>query len=282
MGSTDIAVAMATGSIWMRVPETIRVVYHGRLKPWIGGKDLILYTIGLIGVAGARYKALEFSGPALHTLPMAGRFTMANMAIEAGGKAGLFAVDGTTLRYVYGRSRRPYKIYQADVDASYAQTIDVDAGLIEPQVAFPHLPENARPVREAGDIQVDQVVIGSCTNGRFEDLRVAAGLLKGRQVHPRVRCIVIPGTQRVYLDALREGLVEIFIEAGAVVSTPTCGPCLGGYMGVLAGGERALSTTNRNFRGRMGHPESEVYLAGPAVAAATAVAGRIVHPGDIS
>ena len=212
---------------------------------------------------------------------MADRFTMANMAIEAGGEAGLFAVDETTRAYVEGRARRTYAVYQGDADASYAETIEIDAGQIEPQVALPHLPENARPARQAGGVTIDQVVIGSCTNGRLADLRIAARLLQGHQVHPGVRCIVIPGTQQVYLDALREGLLETFIEAGAVVSTPTCGPCLGGHMGVLAGGERAVSTTNRNFRGRMGHPESEVYLAGPAVAAASAIAGRIAHPGEI-
>jgi 3-isopropylmalate/(R)-2-methylmalate dehydratase large subunit len=281
MGSTDIAVAMATGSIWMRVPETIRIVYHGTLQPWVGGKDLILYTIGQIGVSGARYKAIEFAGPAIDTLPMSGRLTMSNMAIEAGGKAGLFAVDATTRAYVEGRVRRAYTVYEADADASYGQVLDLDAGQIEPQVAFPHLPENARPVSQVGDVAIDQTVIGSCTNGRLEDLRQAAQILRGRQVHPDVRCIVIPGSQQVYLDALREGLVEAFIEAGAVVSTPTCGPCLGGYMGVLAQGERAVSTTNRNFRGRMGHPDSEVYLAGPAVAAASAVAGRIAGPEEV-
>jgi len=281
MGSTDIAVAMATGQIWMRVPETIRFVYRGQLQPWVGGKDLILHTIGLIGVGGARYKAMEFIGPTVEALPMADRFTMANMAIEAGGKAGLFAVDETTRAYVEGRVQRPYTVYQGDADASYANTIEIDASQIEPQVAFPHLPENARPARQATGVTIDQAVIGSCTNGRLADLRVAARLLRGHQVHPDVRCIVIPGTQQVYLDALREGLVETFIEAGAVVSTPTCGPCLGGYMGVLAGGERAVSTTNRNFRGRMGHPESEVYLAGPAVAAASAIVGRIAHPDEI-
>jgi len=268
MGSTDIAVAMATGCVWMRVPETIRVVYHGQLQPWVGGKDLILYTIGQIGVSGALYKAIEFTGPVIMEKPgfsektrflsMADRFTMSNMAIEAGGKAGLFAVDETTRAYVDGRTSRPYHVYQADAGAVYAQVI------------------------EAGDVSIDQVVIGSCTNGRLEDLRVAAELLRGRQVHPDVRCILIPGSQQVYLDALREGLVEAFIEAGAVVSTPTCGPCLGGHMGVLAAGERAVSTTNRNFRGRMGHPESEVYLAGPAVAAASAIAGKIAHPRDIA
>jgi 3-isopropylmalate/(R)-2-methylmalate dehydratase large subunit len=278
MGSTDIAVAMATGRTWMRVPETIRINYHGPLQPWVGGKDLILYTIGLLGVGGATYKAIEFAGPAVNTLSMAGRFTMANMAIEAGGKAGLFAVDGTTRAYLYNRSNRPYHVYEADADAVYTRVIDVAAGQIEPQVALPHLPENARPVSQVDDVPIDQAVIGSCTNGRLEDLRQAAEVLTGRQVHPHVRCIVIPGSQQVYLDALREGLIEALIEAGAAVSTPTCGPCLGGHMGVLAAGERAVSTTNRNFRGRMGHPDSEVYLAGPAVAAASAVAGRIVHP----
>ena len=282
MGSTDIAVAMATGHIWMRVPETIRIVYHGELQPWVGGKDLILYTIGLIGVGGARYKAIEFAGPTVDALPMSGRFTMANMAIEAGGKAGLFAVDDATRAYLEGRSTRPYTVYGADSGAAYAQTIKIDASQIEPQVAFPHLPENARAVSRAGEVRIDQVVIGSCTNGRLADLRVAAQLLHGRQVHPDVRCIVIPGTQQVYLDAMQEGLLRTFVQAGAAVSTPTCGPCLGGHMGVLAGGERAVSTTNRNFRGRMGHPESEVYLAGPAVAAASAIAGRIAHPADIT
>jgi 3-isopropylmalate/(R)-2-methylmalate dehydratase large subunit len=282
MGSTDIAVAMATGQIWMRVPETIRIVYQGERRPWVAGKDLILYTIGRIGVGGARYQAIEFVGPAIAALSMDGRFTMANMAIEAGGKAGLFEFDDTTRAYVEGRARRPYRAYEADPDASYVQVVDIDVSRIEPQVAFPHLPENARPAAEAGEVPIDQVVIGSCTNGRLEDLRVAAQLLGGRQVHRDVRCIIIPGTQQVYLEALREGLVEAFVEAGAVVSTPTCGPCLGGYMGVLAAGERAVSTTNRNFRGRMGHPESEVYLAGPAVAAASAVAGRVVAPESVA
>jgi 3-isopropylmalate/(R)-2-methylmalate dehydratase large subunit len=281
MGSTDIAVAMATGQTWMRVPETIRVVYEGELRPWVSGKDLILYTIGQIGVSGARYRAIEFAGPAVDALSMDGRFSMANMAIEAGGKAGLFAVDRTTQAYVDGRAMRPYHAYGADSDAAYSQILEIDVGQIELQVAFPHLPENVRPVRQAGDVPIDQAVIGSCTNGRLEDMRVAAGVLRSRQVHPDVRCIVIPGSQQVYLDALREGLVEAFVGAGAVVSTPTCGPCLGGHMGVLAAGERAVSTTNRNFRGRMGHPESEVYLTGPAVAAASAVAGRIATPEEV-
>jgi 3-isopropylmalate/(R)-2-methylmalate dehydratase large subunit len=282
MGSTDIAVAMATGNTWMRVPETIRINYHGELGPWVGGKDLILYTIGHIGVSGARYKAIEFAGPAIDALSMDGRFTMANMAIEAGGKTGLFAVDTLTRAYIDDRATRPYQVYEADHDAAYSEVIEIDVSQIEAQVAFPHLPENARPVSQAGQVSIDQSVIGSCTNGRMEDLRMAAEVLDGHHVHPDVRCIVIPGSQQVYLDALREGLVELFVEAGAIVSTPTCGPCLGGHMGVLAAGERAVSTTNRNFRGRMGHPKSEVYLAGPAVAAASAVAGRIAGPEEVA
>jgi len=281
MGSTDIAVAMATGQIWMRVPESMRFIYHGKLAPWVGGKDLILYTIGKIGVSGALYRAMEFAGPVIDDLSMAGRFTMANMAIEAGAKAGLFAVDATTEAYVKPRANRPYARVQPDADAHYTEVIDIDVTHLGPQVAFPHLPENVRPVEEARDITIDQAVIGSCTNGRLEDLEAAARVLKGQRVHRDVRCIVIPGSQQVYLDALRKGLVEIFIEAGAVVSTPTCGPCLGGHMGVLAAGERAVSTTNRNFRGRMGHPESEVYLSNPAVAAASAVLGRIAHPAEV-
>lgn len=281
MGSTDIAVAMATGQTWLRVPETMRIVYYGELQPWVGGKDLILYTIGKIGVDGARYMAMEFAGPTVDTLSMDGRFTMANMAIEAGGKAGLFACDEATRAYVNGRVRRPFREYQPDPDARYARVIEIDASTIEPQVALPHLPENVRPVSQVGEVRIDQAVIGSCTNGRLEDLRIAAAILRGRRVHPDVRCIIIPGTQTVYLEALREGLIETFIEAGAAVSTPTCGPCLGGHMGILAAGERAVSTTNRNFRGRMGHVDSEVYLAGPAVAAASAVLGRIAHPDEL-
>jgi 3-isopropylmalate/(R)-2-methylmalate dehydratase large subunit len=281
MGSTDIGVAMATGQVWLRVPETIRVVYQGEPQPWVGGKDLILHTIGEIGVSGALYRAIEFAGPVVDNLPMAGRFTMANMAIEAGAKAGLFAVDGTTRAYLDGRVSRDYAVYEPDEDADYNQILVIDVSEVEPVVAYPHLPENVRPARESGDVVVDQVVIGSCTNGRLDDLRVAAQVLEGRSIHPGMRCIIVPGTQQVTLDAVREGLVETFIEAGAVVSTPTCGPCLGGHMGVLAAGERAVSTTNRNFRGRMGHPESEVYLAGPAVAAASAIVGRIAHPDDL-
>ncbi|MBN1318108.1 MAG: 3-isopropylmalate dehydratase large subunit [Anaerolineales bacterium] len=283
MGSTDIAVAMATGKIWMRVPETIRVVYTGTLQPWVSGKDLILYTIGKLGVSGARYRAIEFAGPLVENLSMDSRFTMSNMAIEAGGKAGLFEVDQKTLAYVKGRTKRPYSVYQPDPDANYYSIVEIDVSSIEPQVAYPHLPENTKPISQAAadHISIDQVVIGSCTNGRLEDLRVAAKVLRGRQVHPKLRCIVIPGTQQVYLDALREGLVEQFILAGCAFSTPTCGPCLGGHMGVLAAGERAVSTTNRNFKGRMGHPDSEVYLASPAVAAACACAGRIAHPDEL-
>jgi 3-isopropylmalate/(R)-2-methylmalate dehydratase large subunit len=286
MGSTDIAAAMATGDIWMKVPPTIKFVFHGKLGKWIGGKDLILYTIGQIGVDGALYAAMEFTGEAIDSLPMDGRFTMANMAIEAGGKAGLFHVDAKTLDYVKNRAKRKYQIYEPDNDAvdsvsTYAQVLEYDVTGMEPQVSFPHSPANTKPVSQASTIEIDQSVIGSCTNGRLSDLRLAAGILKGKKVHPRVRCIVIPGTQRVYLDALKEGLIEIFIEAGAAVSTPTCGPCLGGYMGVLAAGEKSISTTNRNFVGRMGSTKSEVYLANPAVAAASAVTGRITNPEEI-
>jgi len=286
MGSTDIAVAMATGIVWLRVPETVRFVYTGELQPWVGGKDLILYTIGQIGVSGALYRAMEFAGPVIEQLSMANRLTMSNMAIEAGGKAGLITVDETTRTYVEaarerGQVERDYTIYAPDADAAYEQVIEIDVSQIEPQVAFPHLPENARPASEAGTVKLDQAVIGSCTNGRLEDLRVAAQVLKGKRVHPDVRCIILPGTQTVYLEALHEGLIETFIEAGAAVSTPTCGPCLGGHMGILAAGERAISTTNRNFVGRMGHPESEVYLSSPAVAAASAIAGIITPPQEV-
>ncbi len=278
MGSTDIAVAMAMGEIWMKVPATIKFVFHGRLGRWVGGKDLILYTIGDIGVDGALYSAMEFVGEAINALPMDGRFTMSNMAIEAGGKIGIFRVDNTTQKYVKSKAKRSYRVYQPDDDAVYAKTIEYDASKIEPQVAFPHLPSNVRPISQVGDVKIDQVVIGSCTNGRLDDLRLAAKVLKGEKVKSGMRCIIIPGTQQVYLDALREGLIEEFIKAGAVVSTPTCGPCLGGYMGVLAAGERCVSTTNRNFVGRMGSPKSEVYLANPAVAAASAILGKIASP----
>ncbi|MCX6009889.1 MAG: 3-isopropylmalate dehydratase large subunit [Chloroflexi bacterium] len=281
MGSTDIAVAMATGEIWMKVPPTIKFAYRGKLGKWVGGKDLILYTIGDIGVDGALYSVMEFTGEAIDALPMDGRFTMANMAIEAGAKAGIFRVDGETKKYVKARAKHSYQVYQPDEDAEYAKTIEYDVSKIEPQVAMPHLPSNVKPISQVGNIKIDQVVIGSCTNGRLDDLRLAARILKGRQVSPEVRCIIIPGTQQVYLDALREGLIKTFIKAGAAVSTPTCGPCLGGYMGVLAAGERCVSTTNRNFVGRMGSPQSEVYLANPAIAAASAILGRIGSPEEI-
>ena len=278
MGSTDIAAAMATGDIWMKVPPTIAFAYHGRLGKWVGGKDLILFTIGDIGVDGALYSAMEFSGEAIESLSLEGRLTMANMAVEAGAKAGIFRVDGKTLAYIKSRAQRPYTVYEPDSDAEYARIIEYDVSSLEPQVALPHSPANVRPISQVGEIEIDQVVIGSCTNGRLEDLKVAAQILKGRRVHPGVRCIVIPGSQQVYLDALTEGLIEIFIRAGAVVSTPTCGPCLGGHMGVLAAGERCIATTNRNFIGRMGSTKSEVYLANPAVAAASAIMGRIASP----
>jgi len=281
MGSTDIGMAMATGDIWMKVPGTIKFAFHGKLGKWVSGKDLILYTIGQIGVDGALYTSMEFTGQAIDSLSMAGRFTMANMAIEAGAKAGLFRVDEKTLEYVKPRAKRKYTVYEPDPNANYAQTYDWDASKIEPQVAAPHLPSNVKPVSQFNQTVIDQSVIGSCTNGRLEDLQVAARILKGRKVNPHVRCIVIPGTQQVYLEASKEGLLDIFVTAGAAVSTPTCGPCLGGYMGVLAAGEKAISTTNRNFVGRMGSTKSEVYLANPAVAAASAIAGRIVSPDDI-
>ncbi len=281
MGSTDLAGAMALGETWLKVPPTICFVYKGKLPPWIGGKDLILLTIGRIGVDGALYRAMEFRGAAAEELSMDGRFTMANMAVEAGGKNGIFQVDAKTLEYVEGRSRREPAVYASDDDASYEEVVEFDVSALEPQVALPHLPSNVRPVSQVGEVGLDQVVIGSCTNGREEDLRVAAGLLKGRRVRKGVRLIVFPGSPGVLLKALEEGWVETFLRAGALVSPPTCGPCLGGHMGILARGERALATTNRNFVGRMGHPGSEVYLAGPAVAAASAVAGRIVSPEDI-
>jgi len=281
MGSTDIAVAMATGDIWMKVPPTIKFVYHGALGKWVGGKDLILYTIGEIGVDGALYSAMEFTGEAIEALSMDGRFTMANMAIEAGGKAGLFHVDNKTQLYIKSRARRSYLVYEPDPDAEYARIFEYDVTAIEPQVSLPHSPANARPVSEVGDVKIDQAVIGSCTNGRIEDLRLAALILKRHKIHSGVRCIIIPGTQQVYLEALAEGLIEIFIKAGAAVSTPTCGPCLGGHMGVLAEGERCISTTNRNFVGRMGSAKSEVYLANPAVAAASAITGKITHPEEV-
>jgi len=281
VGSTDLAATMATGECWLRVPPSIKMVYRGKLKPWVGGKDLILYTIGQIGVSGALYQTLEFCGETIEALPMSGRLTMCNMAIEAGAKNGIINPDAETERFMKSVTSRPYTPVTSDPDAEYIRTVEVDCAQIELQVSLPHLPENARPVREARDITIDQSVIGSCTNGRIEDLRVAAEILKGRKIHPRVRLIVIPATPRVHMQTIKEGLAEVFLEAGAALSAPTCGPCLGGHMGVLARGERAVATTNRNFVGRMGHPESEVYLAGPAVAAASAVLGRIASPEEL-
>ena len=281
MGSTDIAVAMATGQIWMKVPPTIKFVYHGRLPKWIGGKDLILLTIGEIGVDGALYCVMEFRGEALETLSIDGRLTMANMAVEAGGKAGIFPVDEITRQYIEERTEKSYKVYEPEPDDAYSQVIEFDVSDLEPQISKPHSPDNVSPVSSLADVEIDQAVIGSCTNGRLEDLRVAAGILDGKKVHPGLRCIIIPGSQKVYLDAVHEGLVDIFVNAGAVVSTPTCGPCVGGHMGVLAPAETCISTTNRNFLGRMGSAESEVYLSGPAVAAASALTGKITHPTEI-
>ncbi|GAB4420024.1 MAG: 3-isopropylmalate dehydratase large subunit [Thermodesulfovibrionales bacterium] len=282
VGSTDVASAMATGECWFKVPESIKFIYYGRLNKWVGGKDLILHTIGDIGVDGALYRAMEFSGETIRDLPMYGRLTMCNMAIEAGGKSGIIIPDEVTETYVSGRAKRPYKFYTSDPDAGYVEIREYDCSKIPLTVSCPHLPSNTRPAAELFEVAIDQVVIGSCTNGRLEDLREAAEVIKGRKVHPYVRMIVIPATQQIYREAMREGLIDIFIDADAVVSTPTCGPCLGGHMGVLAKGERAISTTNRNFVGRMGHPESEVYLSNPAVAAASAVLGRIGTPQEVT
>ncbi len=281
IGSTDMAAGMATGEAWFKVPEAIKFVLTGKPHKWVSGKDVILHIIGMIGVDGALYKSMEFTGSGLNELSMDDRFTMANMAIEAGAKNGIFEVDQKTIEYVKEHSTREYNVFKADEDAVYSETYTIDLSTIKQTVAFPHLPENARTIDNVGDIKIDQVVIGSCTNGRIEDLRVAAEVLKGRKVHEDVRCIIIPATQKIWKQAMNEGLFDIFVEAGAAVSTPTCGPCLGGHMGILAKGERAVATTNRNFVGRMGHPESEVYLASPAVAAASAVAGKIAGPEQI-
>lgn len=281
VGSTDLAAAMITGEIWLRVPETIKFVYNGKRNPWVEGKDLILYTIGDIGVDGARYKSMEFTGPAVEDMGMSGRLTMANMAIEAGGKNGIVQPDQTTENYVKPRARRSYEFFESDPDARYCDIKEYDAGLIEPQVAFPHSPENTRGISEVGDIPIHQVVIGSCTNGRLADLQQAAQVLKEKKAAKGIRLIVIPATQQVYRSAMTEGLFDIFLDAGAIISPPTCGPCLGGHMGVLAAGERSVSTTNRNFVGRMGHPESEVYLTNPAVAAASAILGKIGGPDEV-
>jgi len=280
VGSTDLAGVLLTGQIWLRVPEAIRLVYSGERRRWVSGKDLILYTIGAIGVDGARYMAMEFAGPAIDALEMNDRFTMANMAIEAGGKNGIFCVDDKTTAWLKETpATREGRVFASDADAGYARTVEFDVSKIEPQVAFPYLPGNTRGVSEiTEEIRIDQTVIGSCTNGRIEDLRVAAEIMAGKHIPKYTRSIIVPGTYRIYMQALKEGLLETFVAAGAVISPPTCGPCLGGHMGILAEGERCVSTTNRNFVGRMGHPKSEVYLASPATAAASAIAGRICGP----
>jgi 3-isopropylmalate/(R)-2-methylmalate dehydratase large subunit len=282
VGSTDLAAAMISGECWFKAPESIRLVYKGAPLPWVTGKDLILHTIGDMGVDGARYLAMEFTGEAIARLGMADRFSMANMAVEAGAKNGIMAPDEATLAYVKNRTLRAYKVYTSDPGAAYTFEKTYDVSRLEPQVAFPPLPENVRPLSRVGEVPIDQAVIGSCTNGRLEDLRLAAQVLKGRKAAKGVRLIVIPATPLIYTQALEEGLIKIFMEAGAVVSPPTCGPCLGGHMGILAPGEVAIATTNRNFVGRMGHPQSFVYLANPAVAAASAVAGRITGPEALS
>ena len=281
VGSTDAGVGMATGRAWFKVPETIRFEIDGKLPAGASAKDIILYVIGKIGVDGALYCAMEFAGSTIRDLSVEGRLTIANMAIEAGGKAGLFEVDDTARAWLEGRTERPYTEYHPDQDATYKQVIKIDAADVVPQVSWPHLPSNTHPVAESRDITIDQAVIGSCTNGRIEDMRAAAEVLRGRTVNPNVRCIVIPATQAVWLQCVHEGLMDVFIDAHCVVSTPTCGPCLGGYMGILAAGERCVSSTNRNFVGRMGDPTSEVYLASPAVCAASAVAGHIALPSDL-
>ena len=281
VGGTDLGASMATGDTWFKVPSTIKVELTGSLPEWVSGKDVILTLIGRIGVDGARYQALEFTGPGVAALSMADRFTISNMAIEAGGKNGIFPVDEKTVEYLKARTDHPYTVYTADPDAVYAREVKIDLSTLRPVVALPHLPENVKAVADLPETRIDQAVIGSCTNGRIDDLEQAAKIIAGRKVHPAVRAIIIPGTQEVYMEAMKRGFIAQFIEAGAVVSTPTCGPCLGGYMGILAAGERCVSTTNRNFRGRMGHVDSEVYLASPAVAAASAILGRIAEPKEV-
>ena len=278
IGSTDMAAGMATGLAWFRVPSAIKVTLKGKLQPHVSGKDVILHLIGRIGVDGALYKSIEFAGEGVASLTMDDRFTISNMAIEAGGKNGIFPVDEKTMEYINGRVKRPCEAFQADPDAVYDSEVVIDLDALEPTVAMPHLPENTKVVSEVAGLPIDQVVIGSCTNGRIQDMRIAAGIMKGKKVASNVRCVVIPATQEVYMQAMKEGLMEIFIQAGAAVSTPTCGPCLGGHMGCMAEGERAVSTTNRNFVGRMGHVESEIILASPAVAAASAIAGCVADP----
>ncbi len=278
VGSTDMAVGMASGSAWFKVPSAIKFVLKNTPAKWVSGKDIILHIIGKIGVDGALYKSMEFTGDGLKYLTMDDRFTISNMAIEAGGKNGIFPVDEKTIEYVKEHSVKPYKIFEADEDAVYDEVIEIDLSQLKPTVSYPHLPENTKTIDDAEGLKIDQVVIGSCTNGRFSDLKIAAEILKGKKIDPSIRCIILPGTQAIYLQCIKEGLAEIFVEAGCAFSTPTCGPCLGGHMGILAKGERALSTTNRNFIGRMGDPQSEVYLCSPAVAAASAVYGKITNP----
>jgi 3-isopropylmalate/(R)-2-methylmalate dehydratase large subunit len=288
IGSTDLAAAFITGCVWLKVPKSIKFIYHGRLRPWVGGKDLILHTIGDIGVDGALYMAMEFSGEVISALSMDDRFSMCNMAIEAGGKSGIIEPDDITFRYIKSVVRRSSFVVRKEIQrlksdegARYHKVVEYDAAKIEPQVSSPHLPSNAGPVSKFKNVKIDQALIGSCTNGRISDFRIAAKILKGKKVNSNVRLILIPATQRVYSQVIEEGLAEIFLKAGAVLSTPSCGPCLGGHLGILASGERAIATTNRNFRGRMGHPDSEVYLSSPAVAAASAIKGRIAHPEEI-
>ncbi len=281
VGSTDLAAAMLTSQVWMKVPESMKFIFKGELLPWVGGKDLILYLIGDIGVDGGLYRVLEIEGPAISSLDVSGRLTISNMAIEAGAKAGIITADEKTIEYVKDRAQRPYTVYRSDPDAHYLSVTEYDCSNIEPQVAFPHLPSNSKPISEVGEVRIDQAVIGSCTNGRIEDLRVAARVMKGNKVAKGVRCIVLPATPAVFLQAEEEGLIRVFLEAGALIGPPTCGPCLGGHMGILAKGERAVATTNRNFVGRMGDPASEVYLAGPAVAAASAITGKISSPAEV-
>ena len=277
-----MAAAMVTGKAWFKVPSAIRFELVGKPGKWVSGKDVILHIIGMIGVDGALYRSMEFTGEGIASLSMDDRFTICNMAIEAGGKNGIFPVDDVAMEYIKEHSTREVTVYEADEDAEYEETYTIDLSQLKPTVSFPHLPENTKTIDEAGEVKIDQAVIGSCTNGRISDMRVAAEILKGRKVAKNVRCIIIPATQAIYLQAIREGLLEIFVEAGAVVSTPTCGPCLGGYMGILAAGERCVSTTNRNFVGRMGHVKSEIYLASPAVAAASAVLGRLACPCELN
>ena len=281
VGSTDMGCGMITGQAWFKVPSAIKVVLTGKPSKWVSGKDVILHLIGMIGVDGALYRSLEFTGDGVKNLSMDDRFSIANMAIEAGAKNGIFPVDDKTVAYMEEHSTKKYTVYEADEDAEYDVEYTIDLSTLKPTVSFPHLPENTRTIDEVGDVKIDQVVIGSCTNGRMDDLRIAASVLKGKKVKKGLRVIVIPATQKIYLQAMEEGLLRTFIEAGAVVSTPTCGPCLGGYMGILAAGERCVSTTNRNFVGRMGHVDSEVYLASPAVAAASAVTGKISSPEEV-